>query len=65
MKFPNTKHIVKELMFIVVNGVIHENAGSDLVKECKIHRTCEYGEAIITGGYRLPAKCKKTKVVND
>ena len=39
-----------------VAGAIHSVAGSGLWEECKKIGICETGEAVITKGYKLPAK---------
>ena len=39
-----------------VAGAIHSAAGPGLWKECKRIGHCETGEAVITKGYKLPAK---------
>ncbi|KAL7902635.1 hypothetical protein HDV64DRAFT_274995 [Trichoderma sp. TUCIM 5745] len=41
-----------------VDGAIHAAAGSELVRECiaKYPDGCDTGQAVITGGYNLPAK---------
>jgi len=39
-----------------VAGAIHSAAGSRLWEECKKIGRCETGEAVITKGYKLPAK---------
>ena len=37
---------------------IHKAAGELLREENKMHGRCEVGQAVISGGYKLPAKCK-------
>lgn len=39
-----------------VCGAIHRAAGPELWQECHRIGHCEPGEAVITGGYRLPAR---------
>ena len=50
-------------MFILqclVDGAIHTAAGQYLLEESKSEYRdgCETGDAKMTGGYQLPAKCK-------
>jgi len=39
-----------------VDGAIHRAAGKMLLKENRTHGGCPDGEAVISGGYKLPAK---------
>lgn len=39
-----------------VDGAIHHKAGPSLIEECREIGGCPTGEAVITGGYNLPAK---------
>lgn len=42
-----------------VDGAIHKAAGHFLLSECKSFKNgCPTGDALLTGGYKLPAKCK-------
>lgn len=39
-----------------VNGAIHSKAGPELLDECQEIGVCDVGEAVLTKGYKLPAR---------
>ena len=51
------------MYYFPVDGAIHRGAGSSLKMECSTLNGCDTGDAKITGGHRLPAKCKHAHTV--
>ena len=42
-----------------VDNAIHSAAGREmLAEECRQFNGCAVGNSVLTGGYRLPAKCE-------
>ena len=39
-----------------VDGAIHRAAGKELLEACRKFNGCKTGEAVITPGFKLPAK---------
>jgi hypothetical protein len=52
------------IVLLAVCGAIHEAAGDDLEKECKMLKGCPTGEAKLAGGYLLPSKCKNESMTS-
>lgn len=52
------RNISMYIKYFLVDGAIHRGAGPNLKKECATLEGCRVGEAKITGGYMLPAKCE-------
>ena len=48
------------MSLISVDGAIHRAAGPLLLQENQTHGGCDDGEAVVSGGYCLPAKCEET-----
>lgn len=46
------------ILFFQVDGAIHKKAGVRLKEACKVLNGCEVGDAKLTPGFGLPAKCK-------
>lgn len=53
--------LILQTILKLVESYIHVAAGEDLLRECEFLEGCETGHAKITGGYKLPAKCKDYK----
>lgn len=49
--------LIIHVIDILVCNAILKAAGSQLLKECSTLNGCDPGDAKITQGYRLPAKC--------
>ena len=56
------QNVVKEVLMIV-DGAIHKAAGELLIEENKTHGGCKNGEAKLSCGYRLPAKCEQNIII--
>ena len=53
------KYIYKNMNnFYLVDGAIHKAAGKSLLAENETLLGCQNGDAKISCGYKLPAKCK-------
>lgn len=46
-----------------MDGAIHRAAGKHLQEELNTLNGCETGEAKLSGGYQLPAKCIPANIV--
>ena len=46
------------MYYVLVKETIHEAAGPMLKLEIKSRGVFPEGEAVVSGGYKLPAKCK-------
>ena len=51
--------VIAVTSLISVDGAIHRAAGPLLLQENQTHGGCRGGEAVESGGYRLPAKCEE------
>ena len=51
-------HVVEGALPNSVHAAVHDAAGPMLEKECQLLPDCQPGEAVITNGYNLPAKCE-------
>ena len=62
MSIIDEQNVVEEVIMIV-DGAIHKAAGELLIEENKTHGGCKNGEAKLSCGYRLPAKCKQNIMI--